>query len=195
MVRYPADHKDKTRGRILVAAGRSFRKQGFSLTGVDGLAEGAGVTSGAFYGHFRSKAEAFRAALGAGLGELRQGIEECQSKFGAGWVEALAEFYFTTRVTCDLAEGCALPSLSSDVARGDAKTKVVFEKEFLSIIATLAKGLPDTNAEQREARAIVMAALFTGGVTVARSVRDKRLRDRIAHVLRGAVVACARDLG
>lgn len=193
MVRYPADHKEKTRERILAAAGRSFRKQGFNLTGVDGVSEGAGVTSGAFYGHFRSKAEAFRAALSAGLGDLRQGIEECQSKFGAGWVEALAEFYFTTRVTCDLAEGCALPSLSADVARGDAKTKAAFEKEFLSIVSTLAKGLPGANADQREARAIVMAALFAGGVTVARSVRDKRLRDHVARVLRIAVVACARD--
>jgi len=192
-MRYPADHKEKTRSRILDAAGKSFRKQGFNLTGVDGLAAGAGVTSGAFYGHFRSKTEAFRAALSAGLEELRQGIEACQSKFGDTWVEELAEFYFTTRVTCDLAEGCALPSLSADVARGDAKTKATFEKEFLSIVSTLANGLPGTNAEQREARAIVMAALFAGGVTVARSVRDKQLRDRVARVLRGAVVACARD--
>jgi TetR/AcrR family transcriptional repressor of nem operon len=192
-MRYAADHKQQTRRLILAAAGRSFRKQGFNLTGVDGMSESAGVTSGAFYGHFRSKVEAFRAALSSGMGELRQGIEACQAQFGEGWVEALSEFYFTNRVTCDLADGCALPSLSADVARGDAKTKATFEKEFLAIVATLAKGLPGSDAELREARAIVMAALFTGGVTVARSVRDKALRDRIAQVLRGAVVACARD--
>src|SRR3954471_19701971 len=98
-MRYAADHKQKTRRKILAAAGRSFRKQGFNLTGVDGVSEGAGVTSGAFYGHFRSKVEAFRAALSVGLGKLRQGIEACQSQFGAGWVEALSDFYFTTRVT------------------------------------------------------------------------------------------------
>ncbi|WP_394847178.1 TetR/AcrR family transcriptional regulator [Pendulispora brunnea] len=192
-MRYSSEHKERTRLRILDAAGRGFRKEGFSLTGIDGLARDAGVTSGAFYGHFRSKAEAFRAALSNGLEDLRRGIEQCQAQAGDAWVEALANFYFTERVTCDLADGCALPSLSGDVARGDVKTKAAFEKEFLSIVATLAKGLRGGNAEGREARAIVMMALFAGGVTVARSVRDKALRDRISRVLRDAVLACARE--
>ena len=96
-------------------------------------------------------------------------------------------------MTCDLADGCALPSLSGDVARADAKTKAAFQKEYLSIVAALAEGLPGTTAEAREARALVMTALFSGGVTIARSVRDKATRDRIARVLRDAVVACANE--
>ena len=191
-MRYSAEHKDETKRRILAAAGRGFRKEGFGLIGVDGLARGAGVTSGAFYGHFRSKLDAFRASLTSGLDEFRQGIEHFQATFDQGWVESLADFYFTERVTCDLADGCALPSLSADVARGDAKTKAVFQREYLAIVAALAKGLPGTNAESREARALVMTALFAGGVTLARSVRDKALRERISQVLRDAVVACAR---
>src|SRR5215468_2965106 len=179
-MRYSPEHKEQTRQRILAAAGRSFRKEGFSLAGVDGLAKGAGVTSGAFYGHFRSKVDAFRTALASGLEEFRLGIEECQARSGSDWVEALADFYFTTRVTCDLAEGCALPSLSADVARGDAKTKAAFQKEFMAIVSALADGLPGGTVEDREARAFVMTALFAGGVTLARSVRDKPLRDRIA---------------
>ena len=175
------------------AAGRGFRKQGFGLVGVDSLASGAGVTSGAFYGHFRSKVEAFRASLTGGLTDFRKAIEEFQERFGQGWVESLADFYFTERVTCDLADGCALPSLSGDVARADAKTKAAFQKEYLSIVAALAEGLPGTTAEAREARALVMTALFSGGVTIARSVRDKATRDRIARVLRDAVVACANE--
>jgi len=190
-MRYSAEHQQETKRRILAAAGRGFRKQGFGLIGIDGLARVAGVTSGAFYGHFRSKVEAFRASLSSGLDEFRRAIEEVQAREGEGWVEALADFYFTERITCDLAEGCALPSFSGDVARGDAKTKAAFEKEYKAIVATLAKGLPGTSAEDREARALVMTALFAGGVTLARSVRDKALRDRIADVLREAVVASA----
>jgi len=192
-MRYSAEHKAETKRRILAAAGRGFRKEGFGLMGVDGLARGAGVTSGAFYGHFRSKVEAFRASLIGGLDEFRQGIEQFQARFGQSWVEPLAEFYFTDRVTCDLADGCALPSLSGDVARSDSKTKAAFQKEYLGIVATLAKGLPGASAESREARALVMTALFAGGVTIARSVRDKATRDRIAGVLRDAVVACAAE--
>jgi TetR/AcrR family transcriptional repressor of nem operon len=156
-MRYPPEHKQQARQRILLAAGRTFRKEGFGLSGIDGLARGAGVTSGAFYGHFRSKLEAFRAAVQAGFEDLRHGIEQFQARSSSGWVDLLADFYFTTRVTCDLADGCALPSLSSDVARSDAKTKAVFQKELQSIVTTLANGLPGGNAEEREARALVMA--------------------------------------
>src|ERR1700712_1064283 len=53
-MRYSPEHKEETKRRILLAAGRSFRKEGFNQAGIDGLARGAGVTSGAFYGHFRS---------------------------------------------------------------------------------------------------------------------------------------------
>ena len=185
-MRYTADHKEATKRRILTAAGRGFRKTGFGALGVDGLASEAGVTSGAFYGHFRSKADAFRAAIAAGIADLRGAIEVLQTERGPGWVEALARFYFTERVTCDLAEGCALPSLSADVARSDAKTKAVFESELLTLLATIEKGLVAPDAA---ARAIVMAALLAGGVTLARSVRDKHLRDRIAKTVREATVA------
>jgi AcrR family transcriptional regulator len=190
-MRYNAEHKEKTRQSILAAAGRGFRKQGFGAIGIDGLARGAKVTSGAFYGHFRSKAEAFRLTLAAGLGDLCRGIEDFQARFGDRWFEPFAEFYFTDRVTCDLAEGCALPTFGADVVRSDAKTKAVFEKEFAGIVAAMAKGLHGATHEAREARAIVLAALFAGGVTLARSVRNKATRERIAAVLHQAVLAFA----
>ena len=61
MVRYGKGHKEESRQRIVAAAGRGFRKLGYGGIGVDGLAREANVTHGAFYGHFRSMAEAFRA--------------------------------------------------------------------------------------------------------------------------------------
>ena len=57
-MRYSAEHKKQTRARILAAAGQLFRREGYGGSGIDGLTRGAGVTNGAFYGHFRSKSEA-----------------------------------------------------------------------------------------------------------------------------------------
>src|SRR2546425_2773958 len=79
-MRYAPDHKDKAKTKILHAIGRGFRRLGFGGVGVDGLAKEAGVTSGAFYGHFPSKAEAFKAAAVAGLVELRQGTRILESE-------------------------------------------------------------------------------------------------------------------
>jgi AcrR family transcriptional regulator len=192
-MRYSREQQEETHRRILRSVGRGFRSKGFGGIGIDALAKGAELTSGAFYGHFRSKAEAFRVALTAGLNEFRQGLLSLQTRHGDGWIEALAEYYFTDRVTCDVADGCALPSLTSEVARSDAKTKVTFEKAYLELVDVLAKGLPGERADA-EARAIVMTALFAGGVAVARAVRRSELRDRIALTLRDAVVACARGV-
>ena len=66
--------KEESRARILASAGRGFREHGFGGLGVDGIAKGAGVTSGAFYAHFPSKAAAFREAVAVGMADLREGI-------------------------------------------------------------------------------------------------------------------------
>ncbi len=54
-MRYAPDHKAKTRGKILAAAGRVFRRLGYHAAGVDRVMEEAGLTSGGFYAHFESK--------------------------------------------------------------------------------------------------------------------------------------------
>ena len=190
-MRYPSTHKEETRKKLIGSARAIAKRGGFGTTGVDELMASIGLTGGAFYGHFRSKAEAFRSALTTGLEDLRQAVLGLQAQHGPGWIEALADFYFTERVTCDLADGCALPSLASEVARSDAKTKTTFEKAYLQLVEALAGGLPGGHPEA-EARAIVMTALFAGGVTIARAVRQSERRDHIARVLRDAVIACAR---
>jgi AcrR family transcriptional regulator len=190
-MRYSREQQEETRRRILGSVGRGFRGKGFGGIGVDALAKGAKLTSGAFYGQFRSKADAFRAAVRIGMQELRQGVLGFQARHGSAWIEAFADFYFTDRVTCELEDGCALPSFVSDVARSESKIRTTFEKAYRELIEVLANGLPGEKTSA-EARAIVMTVLFAGGVTVARAVRDEKLRERVTRALRDAVVAAAR---
>src|SRR5664279_6532818 len=109
-MRYGPGHKDEARMKILNAAGRGFRRLGFGGIGVDGLAKDAGVTSGAFYGHFPSKAEAFKAAAVEGLVHLREAIEQLRAEDGDAWLKKFADFYMSVRRTCELGESCALQS-------------------------------------------------------------------------------------
>src|SRR5882757_7262323 len=133
-MRYGPDHKKEARTRILEAAGRGFRRLGFGGVGVDGLAKEAGVTSGAFYGHFPSKAEAFKVAAVAGLVELREGIESLEAHEGDAWLEKFVEFYISVRRTCDPGKSCALQSLTPEVARADRDTKVAYEAELVRVM-------------------------------------------------------------
>jgi AcrR family transcriptional regulator len=57
-----------TRRRLLETARRLFLRDGFAETTLDRVAEAAGLTKGAVYGHFRSKADLFMSLEEAGLG-------------------------------------------------------------------------------------------------------------------------------
>ena len=82
-MRYSLEHKNETRTRILDAASRLFRQEGYGGAGVGPLAKAAGVTNGAFYGHFKSKSEAFRSVVLTGLEQLRLAVGTMKAEHGA----------------------------------------------------------------------------------------------------------------
>jgi len=193
-MRYSAEHKEQTRARILAAAGQLFRREGYGGSGIDGLTRAAGVTNGAFYGHFRSKSEAFQTAVLDGLGQLRQGIAELKAGRGKRWLKPFVDIYLGPKRTCDLGDACALASLSSEVMRAGPETRRAYEAELRHLIDEVAGGLSDRATAKREDAAIALLALLAGGVTLARAVADPALSDRIAQAVgRHALALAALD--
>ncbi|KEC71084.1 UNVERIFIED_ORG: AcrR family transcriptional regulator [Rhizobium esperanzae] len=187
-MRYTAEHKKRTQEKVIAAAGQLFRKEGYGGAGIDALTKAAGVTNGAFYGHFRSKSEAFRIAVLAGLEELRLGISALRAEHRQGWLKNFVTYYLGYKRTCDLGESCALPSLSADVMRTDNETRNAYTEELQRLIAEIAAGLPqgapgDREGISREDRSILLLALLTGGVTLARAVSDPALSEKIAELV------------
>jgi len=174
------EQKQQTRQRILDAAGRGFRKGGFGGIGVDGLAKEAGVTSGAFYVHFDSKATAFRESVVKGMSDLKDGVRHFQTTYGKTWWPEFVRFYLGTKRTCTLAESCALQSLPPEVARSDASARGAFEAELLEVAAIVASGPPSVDAPETIEAAFTTLATLVGTVTLARAVEDKSLSERIA---------------
>jgi AcrR family transcriptional regulator len=191
-MRYSAEHKQETRTRVVAAAGQVFRREGYGGAGIDALTKAAGVTNGAFYGHFKSKGEAFRTAVVEGLEELRQGISALKESQPKDWLKAFASYYLGYKRTCDLGDSCALPSLSPDVMRADDETRDVYTAELRKLITDVAAGLPESanSAETTaEDRAIFLLATLSGGVTLARAVSDPALSERIAEIIERAALA------
>src|SRR5450631_3433152 len=60
----------RTRAEILGHAGRLFRLRGYAGTNIDDVMLAAGLTRGAFYAHFKSKAELVASAPGCVLASL-----------------------------------------------------------------------------------------------------------------------------
>ena len=192
-MRYSAEHKELTRKKILDAAGRRFRAEGYDGLGIDGLAKAAGVTNGAFYGHFPSKADAFRAIAVEGLVELREGIERYRAKCGDAWLADFTRFYFSAP-KIDCAENtCALPSFAPEMARAPKETQSAFERELTGVVRAVADGLGSGDAAEREEKAWTILTLLAGGVTLARSMEDADLQSGVLAGLERAVLSVGRS--
>jgi len=190
-MRYSAEHKEETRRRILNAAGQLFRQEGYGGSGIDSLTKAAGVTNGAFYGHFASKRDAFRTAVLSGLEELRTGIAALKAKRGRRWFRTFVDLYLGAKRTCDLGQSCALPSLSPEVVRADAVTRRAYEQELRGLIEEVASGLSARRGARRDDTAITLLALLSGGVTLARAVSDPALADKIAQAVQNQALTIA----
>jgi TetR/AcrR family transcriptional regulator, transcriptional repressor for nem operon len=190
-MRYSTEHKQETRTRILDAASRVFRREGYGGSGIDGLTKAAGVTNGAFYGHFKSKSEAFRTVVLAGLEEFRLAIAGLKVQEGKRWLKTLVEVYLGAKRTCDIGEACALPTFSPEMTRADDETRHAYEAELLALIDEVSSGLTHRTSSERDEKAIALLAMLSGGVTLARAVPDPAIAERIAKAVGKQAMAMA----
>ncbi|MYM26279.1 TetR family transcriptional regulator [Duganella sp. FT135W] len=190
-MRYKTGHRELAKSRILAAVGKGFRRHGYGGIGIDGLAKEAEVTSGAFYGHFGSKADAFMQAMVDGMTSLREGIEGFQTEHGNAWLERFVDFYLGFKRTCDLGDACAFQVLTPEVVRAGADFHQAYEAELLLVIETVAHGLPGSKISAVD-RAWTLMLLLSGSVTTARAVDSVALSEKIAHSSRTAALAIAR---
>ncbi len=193
MARYKSEQKEQTRERIISAAERCFKSGGYSGIGVDGLAKEAGVTSGAFYGHFTSKEQAFNEVVVSGFQELKEGVERFQAEFGENWMSAFADYYLGFKRTCDLKDGCALQTLTLEIARSSELVRNSYQNEMTKVIEVVAKGLPHGTLSERRGRAWAYMSMLSGGVTALRGLTDDELAEKAAKSVRKAALSIALD--
>jgi TetR/AcrR family transcriptional regulator, transcriptional repressor for nem operon len=182
MTRYAPDHKGSTRSRILEAAGRLFRAEGYVASGVAKVMDATGLTVGGFYEHFDSKEALLSEVLCRSLDQTRNvllaGLDDVT---GQAFVREVARRYLSRSHRDAPADGCALPSLAAEVARQSDSTRELFEKHFNRMLDDFEHHMPNrpqTGLTRRD-RAVALAALLVGGLTFARAVRDPKLSDQI----------------
>jgi TetR/AcrR family transcriptional repressor of nem operon len=127
-MRYAAGHKEKTRLKIVRAAGKVFRREGYHAAGVDKVMEEAGLTSGGFYAHFASKEALLAVALEPAAAEVgARRDKELEGTSSRASVQAFIEGYLSPGHMRNTEEGCPLPALASDVARAGRTAREGFE--------------------------------------------------------------------
>lgn len=174
-MRYDKGHKDASRRRIMEVAGERFRNDGIAASGLAGIMSDAGLTNGAFYPHFKSKAELVRESVAAAMedqGNLMQDLAD------SGGLEAAIAAYLSPDHRDNPATGCTLAALLPELARESAETRAFWAERFLATARQLASGLPP-QARDPEAKALGIYATLIGALQLARVVQGTPLSDRI----------------
>lgn len=186
MVRYDPGHKEQTRTRIVEAASEVFKKDGVRKAKVEDVMKAAGLTAGAFYKHFDSKDSLLAEALSNALGDSLKNIQAASGEAtGAEWEKTAAASYLSPLHRENMAQGCALPALAADVARASTEVREHFEDGLQALVGEIASHM-EGSPEEQEQQAWQMAAMFVGGVLLARGVADKDLADKILADCRAA---------
>src|SRR5215212_297664 len=176
-MRYSKDHKQATRQRIVEAAGRRFKEDGIDGAGVATVMSEAGLTNGAFYGHFRSKEDLVANVLADQLRAQRQSFD-AQPSDRAG-LEAFIRSYLSPRHRDQRADGCPSAALLDEIVRRPAATRQVFTDELLSTADDVAARLDRTDAEAARTDALTILGFMIGALQLARALADRDLSEQI----------------
>jgi TetR/AcrR family transcriptional regulator, transcriptional repressor for nem operon len=176
-MRYGKDQKQATRQRIVEAAGRRFKQDGIDGAGVAVVMSDAGLTNGAFYGHFSSKEDLVANVLADQLRAQRQSLD-AQPSDRAG-LEAFVRYYLSPQHRDQCADGCPSAALLDEIARRPAATRQVFTDELMGVIDDIAVRLDPTDVEAARTDALTVFGLMVGTLQLARALTDRDLSDQL----------------
>src|SRR3954453_7163370 len=174
-MRYRKDQKQTTRQRILEAAGRRFKQDGIDGAGVATVMSDAGLTNGAFYGHFRSKEDLVANVLADQLRAQRQSFD-AQPADRAG-LEAFIRAYLSPEHRDQSADGCPSAALLDEIARRPAATKRVFADELTATMDEVGERIAPTDADAARTDALALFGLMVGTLQLARALTDRKQSD------------------
>ena len=173
-MRYEKGRKDASRGRIMEVAADRFRGDGIAASGLATIMSDAGLTNGAFYPHFQSKAELVRESVAAAM-EIQS--KELAEALASGGPEMGIEAYLSSQHRDNPEKGCASAALLPELGRQPSETRQVYTDHLLTLVRQLAEALPQ--AKDPEGVALGVFATLIGALQLARAVEGTELSDSI----------------
>jgi TetR/AcrR family transcriptional regulator, transcriptional repressor for nem operon len=178
-VRYPSEHKERTRERIVTAAAREFRRRGEEGVGIAGLMQELKLTHGGFYRHFKSKDALFAESLAAAFEDAGAKLMRAASQAPGHEIAAVIDAYLNDLHCMHAGEGCPIAALAADVARLPKHVRAAMDRGLDRYAARFAPFCKGTTAAERRRNALLLFAGMAGTLTIARATADETLRASI----------------
>jgi TetR/AcrR family transcriptional repressor of nem operon len=189
-MRYDAEHKQKTRERVLQEAAKAIRADGPHRVGVAGVMAKAGLTHGGFYAHFKSKDELVAAAIDAMFNDARTRFAEATAdKPPAEGLLAYIRFYLSRSHRDARGAGCPITALSADLPRMEGASRERYGQGVAALTARIAGHLTLLGKDEPEALARSVLSELVGALSLSRAVADAEQSDLILKTSQGALKA------
>ena len=173
------DHKQHTRKRILDSAAALFTQKGFDSVGINDVMQHAGLTRGAFYAHFSSKAALYAEAIPHAARTAQAALVQRATE--AGDRRAMVDNYLSLSHRQGDPVACPLAFLTTDVSSREPEVRAAYTQVFKGFINQFSK-----SEKQRQA-AIRNTVLMIGGLALARAIDDEALAEELLHACRASV--------
>jgi TetR/AcrR family transcriptional regulator, transcriptional repressor for nem operon len=179
-MRYPEEHKQSVRARIVEAASRALRKAGLDGVSIPTLMKKAGLTHGGFYAHFEDRDELVAEAVRFAANETGAGVFE-QSPT----LDAALGSYLSPAHVANPSAGCVVAALGAEGPRQSASVRRAFAFAAEGLIDLVQQKLSDGKAPTTPSdEALSVTARMVGAVVLARLVADPALGRRLLQVAR-----------
>ncbi|WP_426422882.1 TetR/AcrR family transcriptional regulator [Bradyrhizobium genosp. A] len=169
------------RTRIMAAAARLFRQRGFDDVTVAEVMKEAGLTHGAFYGHFPSKEALIAEAVGHVLPSAANSPDPRRS------AADYADGYLSVRHRNNRATSCLFSSLGTEAARGSADLRHRMTQATRYRIDFLTADTNDGTPHAKRRAAIAAWASMVGAMVLARIVDDDEFSREILSETRASL--------
>lgn len=179
-MRYDAEHKQKTRAKVLEVAAKAIRKDGPEGIGVASVMAEAGLTHGGFYAHFRSKEDLVDAAIGQMFEESRARVQHEMDGLGpAEGLGAYIDFYLSKKHRDARGAGCPVAALAADLPRLTDDTRLLFAEGTRRLTQSMSEKLAAMGHDNADALARSMVSELVGALSLARVETDAGRSDAI----------------
>jgi TetR/AcrR family transcriptional repressor of nem operon len=168
------------RARMLDAAGRLFRARGFEAVTVAEVMKEAGLTHGAFYGHFKSKDD----LIAQTLAHVSAAGTAAPSDLAA-----YAAYYLSPTHCADHADGCPVAALGAETIRQSPEARAAMTVGLRAQIERLSDSAPGATHTEKRRAAIGSWAAMVGALILARMSDDPALSEEVLAQTRGWISA------
>ncbi len=185
----PASRKELSHERIVDAAARAIRREGYAGVGVADVMKEAGLTHGGFYAHFPSRDAMLVAAMERagrdGAARMTQGMARRRAE-GASPLRALVESYLSETHLTSCEGGCPISALASEMPRQSPEVRGMSASRVQGLVEVVGRALP---ADAAPHVAMAVTSNLVGAIQLARALGDNAQGRAMLAAARESILA------